>query len=103
MKAIVTTLLVLLLVSPVAYAQQSARAQLKIDPAIQALGLSDAALEALFKKLAEAYVQEDLGNRAAAVSRLAIKMLNSNAALRVQFIDERKAERKAEAEQRKEK
>ena len=75
---------------------QSARAELKADPAIQALGLSDEQLDEVLKQLADFYEKHDLQYRATLVRRRADEILSEDFALKFRFINDRAPERAAE-------
>ena len=70
---------------------QSAMAELKTDPAIAALGVSDIRLEVIFDELAAHYIalQKAIDERAA-MDR-AIEILKSDPALRARLMSERAA------------
>ena len=78
---------------------QSARSQLRADPAIQALGLSNEQLDEVLKRLADFYEIHDAKEREITARNRADKILSENSALRTRLMNERASERAAEAVQ----
>lgn len=90
MKTTIAILLVLLLSGTVAYAQ-SARSELKADPVMQALGLSDSELELVLKHLAEDYERQALIEKRELARSQAQKLLEDTA-LKARFLAEYRVE-----------
>ena len=97
MKTTIGIFLAILLSTGIAFGQSpSARAQLRADPAIQALGLSNEQLDEVLKRLADFYEIHDAKEREITARNRADKILSEDPALRTRLMNERAPERAAE-------
>lgn len=92
MKTVITLLMILFLAMPGIALSQSAREQLKADPEIAKLSLSDEELDKLLKKVAEARSRAVKRDDEARARNIIDELLKDDIALDSQLMSERAAE-----------